>query len=328
MSDWFKTRRSGIIYKRYGIMLCLLFSSLSAAASTLETGDGSGIALIDNAWHALIEFQHQVNAGVAIHMRALETGHSFAAFFLGLGVAFLYGMVHALGPGHGKFVIMSYFMGREVFVLRGLVMAAQMAVVHVIAAVVIVWVADILLKTSLGIGLADVPGVRAGSFLIIAAIGVYMLYQAVRGSRGHTHTHNHAHNHGHDHHSHNHHHHHHEHGHGHAHGASHATEGGLVALAVGMVPCPGAVLVMLYAIANDMIYPGFLLVAAMSAGIGLTIAILGVATILLRQFATRFIENSGGSVAVARFRTLSNTVGALLVTVIGTVSFFAFLGIS
>ena len=309
-------------------MLCLLFSSLSAAASTLEIGDGSGIALIDNAWHALIEFQRQVNAGVAIHMRALETGHSFAAFFLGLGVAFLYGMVHALGPGPGTFVIMSYFMGREVFVLRGLVMAAQMAVVHVIAAVVIVWVADILLKTSLGIGLADVPGVRAGSFLIIAAIGVYMLYQAVRGSQSHTHAHNHTHDHSHDHHSQKHHHHHHGHSHDHAHGASHATEGGLIALAVGMVPCPGAVLVMLYAIANDMIYPGFLLVAAMSAGIGLTIAILGVATILLRQFATRFVENSGGGVAVARFRSLSNTAGALLVTVIGTVSFFAFLGIS
>ena len=291
------------------------------SAAALETGDGSGIALIDSAWHTLIEFQRQVNAGVAIHMRALETGNSFAAFFLGLGVAFLYGMVHALGPGHGKFVIMSYFMGREVYVLRGLVMAVQMAVVHVIAAVVIVWVADILLKTSLGIGLADVPGIRAGSFLIIAGIGVYMLYQAVRGSRGHTHTHTHTHDH-------NHHHHHHGHSHDHTHGASHATEGGLVALAVGMVPCPGAVLVMLYAIANDMIYPGFLLVAAMSAGIGLTIAILGVATILLRQFATRFIENAGGGGAVARFRTLSNTIGALLVIVIGTTSFFAFLGMS
>ena len=319
MSDCFQARRSGIIYKRYGIVLCLLFSSLSVSAAALETGDGSGIALIDSVWHTLIEFQRQVNAGVAIHMRALETGNSFAAFFLGLGVAFLYGMVHALGPGHGKFVIMSYFMGREVYVLRGLVMAAQMAVVHVIAAVVIVWVADILLKTSLGIGLADVPGIRAGSFLIIAGIGVYMLYQAVRGSGGHTHTHNHTHDHNH---------HHHGHSHDHPHGASHATEGGLVALAVGMVPCPGAVLVMLYAIANDMIYPGFLLVAAMSAGIGLTIAILGVATILLRQFATRFIENSGGGVAVARFRLLSNTIGALLVTAVGTVSFFAFLGMS
>ena len=319
MSDCFQARRSGIIYKRYGIVLCLLFSSLSVSAAALETGDGSGIALIDSVWHTLIEFQSQVNAGVAIHMRALETGNSFAAFFLGLGVAFLYGMIHALGPGHGKFVIMSYFMGREVYVLRGLVMAIQMAVVHVIAAVVIVWVADILLKTSLGIGLADVPGIRAGSFLIIAGIGIYMLYQAVRGSGGHTHTHNHTHDHNH---------HHHGHSHDHPHGASHATEGGLVALAVGMVPCPGAVLVMLYAIANDMIYPGFLLVAAMSAGIGLTIAILGVATILLRQFATRFIQNSGGSVAVVRFRTLSNTIGALLVTAVGTVSFFAFLGMS
>ena len=289
------------------------------SAAALETGDGSGIALIDSVWHTLIEFQSQVNAGVAIHMRALETGNSFAAFFLGLGVASLYGMIHALGPGHGKFVIMSYFMGREVYVLRGLVMAVQMAVVHVIAAVVIVWVADILLKTSLGIGLADVPGIRAGSFLIIAGIGIYMLYQAVRGSGGHTHTHNHTHDHNH---------HHHGHSHDHPHGASHATEGGLVALAVGMVPCPGAVLVMLYAIANDMIYPGFLLVAAMSVGIGLTIAILGVATILLRQFATRFIENSSGGVAVARFRLLSNTIGALLVTAVGTVSFFAFLGMS
>ena len=319
MSNWFQARRSGIIYKRYGIVLCLLFSSLSVSAAALETGDGSGIALIDSVWHTLIEFQRQVNAGVAIHMRALETGNSFAAFFLGLGVAFLYGMIHALGPGHGKFVIMSYFMGREVYVLRGLVMAVQMAVVHVIAAVVIVWVADILLKTSLGIGLADVPGIRAGSFLIIAGIGIYMLYQAVRGSGGHTHTHNHTHDHNH---------HHHGHSHDHPHGASHATEGGLVALAVGMVPCPGAVLVMLYAIANDMIYPGFLLVAAMSVGIGLTIAILGVATILLRQFATRFIENSSGGVAVARFRLLSNTIGALLVTAVGTVSFFAFLGMS
>jgi len=320
VSDCSQARCSGFIYKRYGIVLCLLFSSLSVSAAAPESSDGSGIALIDSAWHTLIEFQRQVNAGVAIHMRALETGNSFVAFFLGLGVAFLYGMVHALGPGHGKFVIMSYFMGREVYVLRGLIMAVQMAVVHVIAAVVIVWVADILLKTSLGIGLADVPGIRAGSFLIIAGIGVYMLYQAVRGSQGHTHTHNHTHDRNH--------HHHHGHSHDHPHGAIHATEGGLVALAVGMVPCPGAVLVMLYAIANDMIYPGFLLVAAMSAGIGLTIAILGVATILLRQFATRFIENSGGSVAVFRFRTLSNTIGALLVIVIGTTSFFAFLGMS
>lgn len=135
-------------------MPCLLFSSLGAAASTLEPRDGSGIELIDSAWHAVIEFQRQVNAGVAIHMRALETGNSFAAFFNDI--------VHSLGPGHGKFVIMSNFMGREVYVLRGLVMAIQVAVIHV-----------------------------------IAAIGLYMLYQVIRGFRGHTQTHHYTHDHGH-----------------------------------------------------------------------------------------------------------------------------------
>ena len=195
-------------------------------------------------------------------------------------------------------------------------MALQMAVVHVIAAVVIVWIADVVLKASLGIGLAEVPGVRAGSFLIIAVIGLYMLYQAVRISLGHTDTHQNYANHNH------------AHEHSHHHGHSHTTEGGLVAMAVGMVPCPGAILVMLFAVANDMIYPGFMLVAAMSAGIGLTIAVLGVVTILARQLVTRIIKDSRGGLAVARFRTVTNYTGALLVTAIGTASFFAFLGLS
>ena len=303
-------------FRQAVVILFFICISTAVCASTLGAGGTTGIALIDNTWLSLIEFQYQVNTEIAIRMKALETGGSFTALLFALGGAFLYGMAHALGPGHGKFVIVSYFMGREVHMLRGLIMALQMAVVHVIAAVVIVWIADVVLKASLGIGLAEVPGVRAGSFLIIAVIGLYMLYQAVRISLGHTDTHQIYANHNH------------AHEHSHHHGHSHTTEGGLVAMAVGMVPCPGAILVMLFAVANDMIYPGFMLVAAMSAGIGLTIAVLGVVTILARQLVTRIIKDSRGGLAVARFRTVTNYTGALLVTAIGTASFFAFLGLN
>ncbi len=302
-------------FRQAVVTLFFICISTAVCASTIGTGGTTGIALIDNTWLSLIEFQYQVNTEIAIRMKALETGGSFTALLFALGGAFLYGMAHALGPGHGKFVIVSYFMGREVHMLRGLIMALQMAVVHVIAAVVIVWIADVVLKASLGIRLAEVPGVRAGSFLIIAVIGLYMLYQAVRISLGHTDTHQNYANHNHTH------------EHSHHHGHSHTTEGGLVAMAVGMVPCPGAILVMLFAVANDMIYPGFMLVAAMSAGIGLTIAVLGVGTILARQLVTRIIKDSRGGLAVARFRTVTNYTGALLVTAIGTASFFAFLGL-
>ena len=130
----------------------------------------------------IIDFQRRANAEIATHMTAIERGDDLGAFFLGLAIAFVYGVAHAFGPGHGKFVIVSYFLGREVRVARGVVMALQVAIVHVIAAVIIVWLADAVLRAGFGIGLSEVPGVRAASFLIIVGIGVYMLFQAVRMS--------------------------------------------------------------------------------------------------------------------------------------------------
>ena len=273
----------------------------------------------------IIDFQRRANAEIATHMTAIERGDDLGAFFFGLAIAFVYGVAHAFGPGHGKFVIVSYFLGREVRVARGVVMALQVAIVHVIAAVIIVWLADVVLRAGFGIGLSEVPGVRAASFLIIVGIGVYMLCQAVRMSTsaaphdgaGHGH----GHGHGHDH----------SHGHGHSHGHSHShgggVEGGLLALAAGMVPCPGAVLIMLYAVANDMIYPGFLLVGAMSLGIGLCICLLGVGAILARQTAMRVVEGSGSSRGVMAFRNTMNYAGATFVTLVGLVSFVAFLDV-
>ena len=104
-------------------------------------------------------------------------------------------------------------------------------------------------------------------------------------------------------------------------------EGGFLALAAGMVPCPGAVLIMLYAVANDMIVPGFLLVAAMSLGIGLSICALGVGAILARRTAMRVLERSGGSRGVNALRNTLNYAGATFVTLIGLVSFVAFLDV-
>ncbi len=319
------------------LVLFLLAAALGVTPSEAQTGTGvtapsvemvddEALGLVARVSQAMIDFQRRANAEIAKHMNAIESGKSLRAFLLGLAIAFAYGAFHAFGPGHGKFVIMSYFMGREVRVTRGFVMAAQIAVIHVIAAVVVVWLADVVLKAGFGVGLADVPGVRAGSFLIIAAIGLYMLYRAVRMSlgrsatgheQGHGHGHEHGHSHGHDHgHGHD-----HDHGHGHKSG----TEGGILALAAGMVPCPGAVLIMLYAVANDMIYPGFILVAAMSVGIGLTISILGVSAILGRKTAMRLMESSGGGGGAAALQTTFNYGGAIIVTMIGLVSFVAFL---
>ena len=315
------------------LLAVLLALSLAAAParanSQVQVETGTAFELEDHGGafagftEFMIDFQRRANAEIASHMNAIERGGDLGAFFLALAIAFVYGMVHAFGPGHGKFVIVSYFLGREVRVMRGVVMAVQVAVFHVIAAVAVVWLADVVLRSGFGIGLSEVPGVRAASFLIIVGIGVYMLYRAVRASMtpaarrapGHGLDHGHGHGHGH------------AHAHGHAHGLGGNVEGGFLALAAGMVPCPGAVLIMLYAVANDMIYPGFLLVASMSLGIGLSICTLGVGAILVRQTAVRFMERSGGSSGADMLRHTMNYAGATFVTVVGLVSFLAFLDV-
>ena len=324
-----------------GLVCVLVLASLFATPFALSQTDAAAPAPVaveiveedggffERVGDVLTDFQRRANAEVAFHMNAIERGENLGAFLLALAVAFAYGAVHALGPGHGKFVVVSYFLGREARVMRGVVMAVQIAIVHVIAAVVIVWLADLVLRGGFGLGLSDVPGVRAASFLVIVGIGLYMLYQAVRASLGrrshghdHGHGHHHHHDHGHHHHHHDHSHHHGHHHHGHSHGSR--AEGGILALAAGMVPCPGAVLIMLYAVANDMIVPGSLLVAAMSLGIGSSICVLGVSAILARQAAMRVMERSGGGRA-ATLRHGMNYAGAALVTLVGLVSFIAFL---
>jgi ABC-type nickel/cobalt efflux system permease component RcnA len=84
---------------------------------------------------------------------------------------------------------------------------------------------------------------------------------------------------------------------------------------------------MLYAVANGMIYPGFILVAAMSVGIGLSICTLGVGAILARKTAMRIMERSGGSSGVNMLRHTMNYAGAIFVTLIGLGSFIAFLDV-
>ena len=91
----------------------------AAPAPSVEIVEDEDVGIFVRFTDAVIEFQRRANAEIATHMNAIERGESLAAFSLALFIAFAYGMVHALGPGHGKFIIISYFMGRDVRVTRG-----------------------------------------------------------------------------------------------------------------------------------------------------------------------------------------------------------------
>ena len=81
------------------------------------------------------------------------------------------GCVHALGPGHGKVVVVSYFLSRDAQIMRGFLMGLQIAVCHVLSAAVVVALADLVLRQAFGGAPAEVAGVRLASYGLIALIG-------------------------------------------------------------------------------------------------------------------------------------------------------------
>lgn len=288
-------------------LLLFLIALLLGAARTEAAGlsglrpadDASAVAApgpIARVGQAMLAFQREANAEIAVRMRAIRDHSSPAAFWVALGLAFLYGVLHAAGPGHGKAVVVSYFLAREARIGRGLRMGAQIAFFHVISAIVIVSLADLLLRRSFGGMPGEIPAVRIVSYGSILLIGLIMLAQAVRHAFGRGHGH----------------HHHHDHG-GRAHG--HGAHQGLLAFGVGLIPCTGAVLIMLYALANDIVLAGAAMVAAIGVGMAATMAGLGLLAVVARRFVTTLFARHGQG--EGRFAAALEIGGALAITLLG-----------
>jgi ABC-type nickel/cobalt efflux system permease component RcnA len=283
-----------------------------AAASHVERAQGP-LAVVGRA---LLTFQRETNRMIAEHMRAIRDGETSAPLLIGMLLAFAYGVVHALGPGHGKVVVVSYFLSRDAQVMRGFMMGLQIAIFHVLSAAVMVALADLVLRQAFGSAPGEVAGVRLASYGLIALIGCSMLIQAVRRSRlrragiavvdeccGHGHAHRHGPS-------------------GSGPGAGERAREGALSLGVGLVPCTGAVLILLYAMANDILFAGVLLVVAIAAGMAITMGALGVLSIVARNAVAARIGGAGHG----NGRTLAvvgDYGGALLITVIGAALFWS-----
>ena len=92
-----------------------------------------------------------------------------------------------------------------------------------------------------------------------------------------------------------------------------------LALAVGVVPCTGALLVLLFGVANDLLFPAILMVAAISTGMAIAMSGIGVLAILGRRMAFRRMKDDEAK--RTRFTSGLRIAGAALVLLIGTFLF-------
>ncbi len=94
------------------------------------------------------------------------------AAILPLGLVF--GMVHALTPGHSKTLLVSYLVGSRLSVLRGIGVSSILAATHVLSAVVIALVATELLSRGLA-GAGRAPALEWVSRGVLVMAGLWFL---------------------------------------------------------------------------------------------------------------------------------------------------------
>lgn len=107
----------------------------------------------------------------------IENGDKFALIFL-LMASFLYGSIHALGPGHGKALAFSYFSSQKSSYFEAFVISLVTAFVHIIGALILVLISIFVLESVLNRFMEDsISYVTAFCAVIIMLLALYILYR-------------------------------------------------------------------------------------------------------------------------------------------------------
>jgi nickel/cobalt transporter (NicO) family protein len=241
-----------------------------------------------------------------------------------MGISFLYGIFHAAGPGHGKALITSYLVANEETWRRGITLSFASAVMQSLTAVAIVGVAAVMLGATARLMGETVRIIEIASYGLIILLGARLLWVKGRSfiSAAHAYrtnsklvdgphhcdaskhhdqsddhsTHGHAHNHGHD-----------EdeaadflgrHVHGPEPQAL-AGPGGWrrgweAIVAVGLRPCSGAIIVLVFALAQGLFWAGIASTFVMGLGTAITVAAIATLAVGAKGIAKRFVSNRVG----------------------------------
>lgn len=107
----------------------------------------------------------------------IQNGDLLALIFL-LMASFIYGVIHAFGPGHGKALAFSYFSSQKSSYFEALIISLVTAFIHIVGALSIVLFSVFILQSVLNRFMEDsILYITSFSALIIMLLAIYILYR-------------------------------------------------------------------------------------------------------------------------------------------------------
>jgi nickel/cobalt transporter (NicO) family protein len=234
------------------------------------------------------DYQRRIQQSLSTALRDIQSGSGSLALWTLIAVCFGYGVVHTLGPGHGKAVVVAYFLDstRPRAWMEGVFAGSWIAFTHTLAALLLAGGLKAFASVGLFGALREVRNVEIVSYTLILLIGLWRLWAGLTG-RLHEHAHGDGHEHHHDHHRHE--------------PARRTMAGWLLLTAAGIAPCAGALVVILLSLALGVLWAGVVGVIAIALGMAITLAAVGMASMV----AHRLIIGDGRSREIGRFTAIA-----------------------
>ncbi|MDB2414963.1 hypothetical protein N9W34_04245 [Rickettsiales bacterium] len=250
----------------------------------------------------IMEFQSHFNHLVSQYINQFNQDPSLAVISTILVFSFIYGALHALTPGHGKAVVLSYFMSNESKLSKGVLIGSVIGTVHILSAIVYVSIFAMFFKISGFAVMKNTVYLELTSYLLITFVGAYMIYRvfAKKGC---------CHNHEHD---------------------NHKDpkpkkkfsikQDLLFSYAIGLQPCIGAVVVLLFTLGAKLYWVGLLSVISMGVGVAISVLMWGVAGIATRKMLDKAIACH--SAKAKKAQNIVMFTGAVIVLLSGAIMSF------
>ena len=214
-----------------------------------------------------------------------------------LWLAFLYGVFHAIGPGHGKAVIASYIVANEQQAKRGIALAFAAALVQALIALALVLILILLLGQTARTVDGTVIWLERIGFAIIFVLGLLILVQKLRALLGKGAPAACNHEHGMD-----------------VETLSTASWRAFATIAVGagLRPCTGAVILLVFALSLRQFLTGALAVGVMALGTAIGTSLFALLAVKAKHFSLRLASGRNVSSLMLMLEAFAGGLLALL----------------
>ncbi len=268
------------------LMICIsLFAQANPFSGKKSSGKGSAILQKSALWHTIAEWQKDMNSKLTSLLKDLGDSFNFTYFLILIGISIAFGVIHAIGPGHGKMIVGAYFLKEKASAVKAVKIGCTIAVTHSGLAILLGLIFGLIIKGMKMHGRSDIQnyiGIAGG--ILITLLGVYYLWQKLSNNE-------------------------------HLHKISSGKNEILVGVFSGLIPCPVSMTIILFSLYFNVFFYGLISVIFFSVGMAFTISLIGIVMIKSRSFISQIHVKNKKRAEV--FQKVFGIVTSLIIILIG-----------